>query len=340
MNTEAKTKLRPIMDPIRKKISDLMTEINELYYKRKNIVSNPVPVKRTGFFGTTQKNKNKAAAETKARLAEVNKTEAELIANLQTLYSNLIEAIPKETKEILDKHKFELIKKENEEPYYIKKNTNREIGKYGSGAPIIERDTMILINSDIVDKVDEFDKYQKAMNDKKIQNETTAKNAEDKKEKDDLLIKRYEKIGYTYKPNEQKQYEQTNYLALIQGAPKYSYEKIPPFLEYELKTKKEPAHLKGWTRAEEDVEVDVYGPASGNQARNQYNVPTKVIKKIPIWTRELPTEPIVWPQKIDVGSYPFYKTIDIIDPPQASQGGKRSKRKTLKKKKRSGKKLN
>jgi hypothetical protein len=335
MNTEAKAKLRPIMDPIREEISDLMTEINELYYKRRNIVSNPVPVKRTGFFGTTQKNKNKAAAETKARLAEVDKTEAELIANLQTLYSNLIEAIPKETKEILDKHKFTLIKRNNEDPYYIKKNTNREIGKYGSGAPIIERDTMILINSDIVDKVDEFDKYQKAMNDKKIQNETTAKNAEDKKEKDDLLIKRYEKIGYTYKPNEQKQYEQTNYFALIQGAPKYSYEKIPPFLEYELKSY---SVIPGWTKGIEATKVTSYdSPSSHWQGYSQYNEPKEHIQDIPIWTRELPTG---FPQRIVVGSNEFYDIIKKIEASEAPKGGKRSKRKTLKKKKRSGKKLN
>ena len=98
--------------------------------------------------------------------------------------------------------------------------------------------------------------------------------------------------------------------------------------------------MPGWTRAEEDVEVDVFGPSTGNQSHNQYYPPTKGTKKIPIWTRELPTEPIVWPQEIVVGSDPFYETIDIIDPPEASQGGKRSKRKTLKKKKRSGKKLN
>ena len=333
MNSVAKAKLKATMEPIREEISDLMTEINELYYKRRNIVSNPVPVKRTGFFGTTQKNKNKAAADTKARLAEVDKTEAELIANLQTLYSNLIEAIPKETKEILDKHKFELIKKKNEEPYYIKKNTNREIGKYGSGAPIIERDTMILINSDIVDKVDEFDKYQKAMNAKKIQNETNAKIAEDKKEKDDLLIKRYEKIGYTYKPNHT--ITRTVDLENIGQRGSYTYEEpIDPFLEYQLKSY---SVMPGWTRAEEDVEVDVYGPSNVNQSHSQYYPPTKGTKKIPIWTRELPPGFL---QRIEVGSNAFYKTIDIIDPPQASQGGKRSKRKTLKKKKRSGKKLN
>ena len=112
MNSEAKAKLKATMEPIREKISDLMTEINELYYKRRNIVSNPVPVKRTGFFGTTQKNKNKAAADTKARdatLAQVDNEIAELKASLQTLYSNLIKAIPTETKDILDKHNFELI---------------------------------------------------------------------------------------------------------------------------------------------------------------------------------------------------------------------------------------
>lgn len=95
--------------------------------------------------------------------------------------------------------------------------------------------------------------------------------------------------------------------------------------------------MPGWTRAEEDVEVDVFGPSTGNQSHNQYYPPTKGTKKIPIWTRELPTEPIVWPQRIGVGSDKFYTTIEKIDPPQ---GGKRSKRKTLKKKKRSGKKLN
>ena len=167
------------------------------------------------------------------------------------------------------------------------------------------------------------------MNAKKIQNETNAKIAEDKKEKDDLLIKRYEKLDYKYKADE-------TITRTVDGQfGQHTYEEaIPPFLEYQLKSY---SVMPGWTRAEEDVEVDVYGPSNVNQSHNQYYPPTKGTKKIPIWTRELPTEPIVWPQRIGVGSDKFYTTIEKIDPPQ---GGKRSKRKTLKKKKRSGKKLN
>lgn len=101
------------MDPIRTEINAAMTKINELYYQRMSINSKPVPVTSTGWFGrTTQKNKNKAAADTKARdatLAQVDNEIAELKASLQTLYSKLIKAIPTETKDILDKHNFELI---------------------------------------------------------------------------------------------------------------------------------------------------------------------------------------------------------------------------------------
>lgn len=341
------------MDPIRTEINAAMTKINELYYQRMSINSKPVPVISTGWFGrTTQKNKNKAAADTKARdatLAQVDNEIAELIANLQTLYSNLIEAIPKETKEILDKHKFELIKKKNEEPYYIKRNTNRKIGEYGSGAPIIETDTIILINNDIVTKVSEFDTYQKGINQKKNRNESKSaaeKIVAAKKEEDDKsIIKRYEAKGYIYIPAHIETRAQNDYIAIMQGARSYNV-KISAFLKYETKTKKEPANLKGWTEGKETITYtpreNYHGPfeGMGRQIAQTYGSLPPQNVDIQIWTRTVPTG---WPETIVVGSDEFYeeiKKIEASDPPEAPQGGKRSKRKTLKKKKRSGKKLN
>lgn len=90
--------------------------------------------------------------------------------------------------------------------------------------------------------------------------------------------------------------------------------------------------MPGWIETTEDKEVNVYSHQVSPFARQ--NAPTKSIKKTSIWTRELPEG---FPQRIGVGSKDFYDKINMIE---KTSGGKRSKRKTLKKKKHSGKKLN
>jgi hypothetical protein len=292
-----------------------------------------VPDIKPGFFGRiSQQNRNyrnaqvKAKAEQDAIVAKYNP----LIEKLKGLYDTLINTIPEETKTKLETYKFDLKPGTTEkDPYYIKKGTKRQ-REYGSGMPYIEEDTIIVIDDNIDKNVEDFIAWENDIEPAKVRNAKAKQDAIEKPKKDQLIIDRYVAKGYTYIPAHIETRKQNDYIAIMHGSSSYNVE-ISAFLKYKTKSYSDKPD---WTQTTETIK---------HTLKEENNSPIEVQCKINIWTRTLPTG---WPETIVVGSDKFYKTINIIDPPEAPkapeapQGGKRSKRKTLKKKKRSGKKLN
>ena len=310
MNSEVMFQLRADIDKTR-------SEIAEIYNYTTSYTRIVVPeIKGTGILGRiTQKNKNnrnsvaKAKVAQNARIDDYKKQYNTLHEKLGGLYNDLINAIPEETKTKLETYNFHLVPgTTKEDPYYIKEDTNRP-RKYASGRPYIEDHTKIFIDDNIVKNVEDFIAWEDDIPLAKEREAKAARIAEEKPKKDQLIIDRYVAKGYTYIPKRTKQGPSSS--AQYQGYEVTSTEEIPAFLEYKIKSYSDKPD---WTQTTETIK---------HTLKEENNSPIEVQCKINIWTRELPKG---FPQRIEIGSDDFYKTIDEIE---KTSGGKRSKRKTF-----------